>query len=178
MRLATMRGRMITWSMFISSSPGKPINIVVVARFSGAAMSCTGLFIKAPIRKPTAAPTARSTMSKFRLINAINLWQHLLQPLLLLRNLFAISPSPWVASPLQCGKRSLNERKKLNHTRLIILITCKFARQLQTEYLTMQMLDYLVSRSLGALFLWFYHWKTVLHLSFFGSSKKICGKKL
>lgn len=88
--------------MFISNSPGNPISIVVVAFFSGTVMSWTGLFTRAPIRKPTAAPTARSTMSKFRLITPIKDEQHLLQALLLLRkrppNLLAITFTPFWAS--------------------------------------------------------------------------------
>lgn len=88
--------------MFISNSPGNPISIVVVAFFSGTVMSWTGLFTRAPIRKPTAAPTARSTISKFRLITPIKDEQHLLQALLLLRkrppNLLAITFTPFWAS--------------------------------------------------------------------------------
>lgn len=88
--------------MFISNSPGNPISIVVVAFFSGTVISWTGLFTRAPIRKPTAAPTARSTMSKFRLITPIKDEQHLLQALLLLRkrppNLLAITFTPFWAS--------------------------------------------------------------------------------
>ena len=111
-RLATISGRMITCSMFISNSPGKPISITVVARFSGETISWTGLFTKAPIRNPTAAPRASKTMSKFRRRNPEHDRQHLLLPTAT-RNLFAMSLESLLLSDAE-----ENTRKKCDHRRL------------------------------------------------------------
>lgn len=76
--------------MFMSNSPGKPINMVVVAFFSGFSIPWTVPLISAPIRKPTAAPMARSTTSRFLLIIPPNDLQQRLQALFELPKVVAI----------------------------------------------------------------------------------------
>lgn len=48
----------------MKSSPGNPINMMVVAFFSGSLIALTGSFTAAPIANPMITPTTRRTRSK------------------------------------------------------------------------------------------------------------------
>ena len=120
-----MRGRIKNLRMFMKSSPGKPINMMAVAFFSGSLIALTGSFTAAPTANPMTTPTIRITRSKSLRRRRKTAPQHDRKR----------SPCPFVPRPIVSTRLLLQDWRHLGRTQFSYNVRLLFpAKQQQKQF--------------------------------------------